>query len=726
MLLAHSENAAGRPQSLSEHLTNVAGLAGDFGAAFGAQELCRLAGLWHDVGKADPEWQRYLRESAAGQQRRGSGPDHKAAGASLALDAHQELVALLIQAHHGGLQSPSGGFKPWFHAAGRRPGVDAALQAIEREVPGLREVQLPPRPEYASDPLATEVLLRLAYSALVDADTLDTVAHHSGGLAARGPGSPTLDELWRRFEEFERRTGFGPDTPVNRVRREVRQACIDAAEAEPGIFRLTVPTGGGKTRSGMAFALRHAIKHDLRRVIVAVPFTTITQQTAGQYRAIFERLAQDPRPVVVEHHSAVAEQGGVDEDFSPGAVWQRLAAENWDAPVIVTTTVQLFESLFSNMRSRARKLHRLAGSVIILDEAQALPVGLLSPILDGLKQLVAHFSVTVVLSTATQPAFDSLEAFRGLALREIVPGHQAHFEQLRRVRYSWRVDRRFEWNEVAGWMKERPACLAVVNTRRHANELLDALDDPAALHLSTNLCGAHRSDVLDVIRARLRAGQPCRVVATQVVEAGVDLDFPAVFRAIGPLDSIIQAAGRCNREGTLAQPGEVVVFQPPDDRMPPGPYRTGAGLAQVVSARPGFDPGMPGSAAEYSQLLFQTAETDSHNIQALRRKLDFPAVAREFRMIAEETDHVLVVYGSASERRLVERVIEAINHRVGDPRLLYRQLQPYLVAARRAEAARLTERGFIESEECVPGVKRWLGLYDEIRGLVADDVPYVA
>ena len=280
-----------------------------------------------------------------------------------------------------------------------------------------------------------------------------------------------------------------------------------------------------------------------------------------------------------------------DESPAPDAVWQRLAAENWDAPLVVTTTVQLFESLFSNRRGKTQKLHNLTGSVIILDEAQALPAGLLAPILDGLRQLTEHYGASVVLSTATQPAFDLVDEFRDIPAREIVPGHARHFEALKRVEYDFsRTDEPNEWPEVAAWMHEERSVLAIVNTKRHATELLDALGDPDALHLSTLLCRAHRDEVLDEIRQRLAAGRPCRVVSTQVVEAGVDLDFATVFRAEAPLDSIIQAAGRCNREGRLGRPGRMVVFRPPDDSSPPGVYRSGRDIARVVRELPGFDP----------------------------------------------------------------------------------------------------------------------------------------
>ena len=354
---------------------------------------------------------------------------------------------MLIHAHHGGLPDPHQEHGPWLNEHRARRGPTQALEALRAEMPDLTggaSVVWPPH--VAHDQLAAELFLRLTYSALVDADSLDTEAHALGDAPPERGGSATLEELWPRYEAFLERQESVPDTTVNRVRGEVHEACLDAATEQPGLSRLTVPTGGGKTRSAMAFALRHGIEHSMRRVVVAVPFTTITQQTAEVYRQIFEDGYPDGGRVVLEHHSAAVEGDPTEDDEGPSAaaVWQRLAAENWDAPVIVTTTVQLFESLFSNRRGKTRKLHNLAGSIIILDEAQALPPHLLAPILDGLRELTEHYGASVVLSTATQPAFDQIDEFKDVQAREIVPGHARHFEALRACRVRLHEERRTE------------------------------------------------------------------------------------------------------------------------------------------------------------------------------------------------------------------------------------------------------------------------------------------
>ena len=725
-LYAHSANPHGDWQPLADHLRNVADLARGFADHFGGGDLAYLAGLWHDVGKADPAWQRYLRQSAAGDRARGTGPDHKCAGALFADEAggFTMWAGLLIQGHHGGLKHPHGDYRPWLCEKRRLPGPKRARELILDHMPDLGHHADPFQPGFGS-PRDLEFFLRLVYSALVDADSLDTEAHYLGGEPSGRGNTSNLNELWQRYQTFLSGQPPVAFTSVNAIRREVHDACVRAARERPGVFRLTVPTGGGKTRSAMAFALRHGMAHELRRIIVAVPFTTITQQTARVYREIFEDGYTDAVPVVLEHHSAAAEGTGKisdDESFSPEAVWQRIAAENWDAPIVVTTTVQLFESLFSNRRAKTRKLHNLAKSVIVLDEAQALPPGLLSPILDALRQLTDNYGATVVLSTATQPAFEVINEFRDVAPREIVSESDSarHFEALRRVEYDWRTDRPREWHEIARWIRNERRALVIVNTKRHAMELLDALADPDALHLSTLLCAAHRRAVLDTINQRLASGQPCRVVSTQVVEAGVDLDFPMVFRAEGPLDAVIQAAGRCNREGRLADKGRVVVFRPPDDALPPGGYTTGRDILRHMQ-KPGFDPDDPATVRSYFEWLTEESTyPDEKKIQPLRDNLDFPAVADKFRMIPDDTYDVIVDYPEPGDKTIEGLVDRLRNHR-GPPREMLRQLQPYTVSLYDSHATRL--RKWIEP--LIPGLGRWLGRYDPVRGVTEADPDYI-
>ena len=729
-LYAHSANVQGERHLLVDHLRNVAKIARELASPFGGGDIAFLAGLWHDVGKADPLWQRGLLQCEKGT-RKSPGHDHKCAGVLLAekLDGSAALATgLLIHAHHGGLKNPHADFKPWLEQRRRLPGPERALRALREEVPDLTAHRAPIFPKFVKDgpsPRDFEFFLRLTYSALVDSDTLDTVAHKLGEEVPKLGPEATLEELWYRYQAFLAKQSPVPDTPVNQIRREVHDACVRSAREGRGVFRLTVPTGGGKTRSAMAFAVRHGIEHDLRRIIVAVPFTTITQQTAHVYRDIFESGYPDRVPIVLEHHSAAIEGAGKarddDDSFAPAAVWQRLAAENWDAPIVVTTTVQLFESLFSNRRGKTRKLHNLAGSVIVLDEAQALPAGLLSPILDGLRQLTENYGASVVLSTATQPAFECIREFRDVPAREIIleSEYVRHFETLSRVEYEWETDAPHQWHEVAEWMREERSALAVVNTKRHAMDLLDALDDPDALHLSTRLCGAHRMDVMREIKERLDAGKPCRVVSTQVVEAGVDIDFPTVFRAEAPLDAIIQAAGRCNREGRLEDLGRVVVFRDTDDALPDGVYRSGRDLARIVRNLPGFDLDNPATVHRYFEWLSDMAvDPDQKKIQSLRENLDFPSVADKFRMIDDNSYDVVVDYPESNAPE-IETLVEQLRTRERSARDIMRELQPYTVSLHAGEAERLQRKGLIE--EIMPGVGRWHGVYDAVRGLTEAD-----
>lgn len=723
MAYAHSPNERDEWHDLVDHLRGTAALAEAFGVAIGAAEAARYLGLVHDIGKFDPEWQRYLRESHAGLRARGTGPDHKAAGTSVAM-RRLGPAALVVQAHHGGLHTPND-LRDSLARAQTERGPAEALALARQALPDLEPVGPIPLPAHiARDPLAAELFLRLLFSALVDADRLDTERHDTRWKAAIRGTDITLAELWERFERDRRRFDTVEPTAVNRARREIYDACLAAAELPPGLFRLTVPTGGGKTRSGMAFALRHAIRHGMRRVIVAVPFITITEQTTAEYRAIFDDEDTE-RPVVLEHHSNAGDRDAHDEGFARQDVWTRLAAENWDAPVIVTTTVQLFESLFAARTSKARRAHRLAGSVIILDEAQALPAHLLDPILDALRRLCAHHGATAVLSTATQPAFEAIPVFAAEKAREIVPDPGRYFAALKRVTYEWEIARSLDWAEVAALMRDERRALAVVNTKKDALALLDALGDSEALHLSTMLCGAHRRAVVAEVKRRQTMREPCRLVATQVVEAGVDIDFPLVLRALGPLDAIIQAAGRCNREGLLDR-GRMVVFRPTEGGLPGATYRTATDITGAVLGGSPIDLDDPAVPRAYFERLFETVSTDREGIQKLRSAFEFPTVAEKFRMIDDDTESVAVTsYGSTAERRLVAEILDALRRGTPESRRLLRRLQPYLVTVRRRDAERYRREGFISP--VIDGVGEWMGKYDERQsGLVAADQEYFA
>ena len=705
MAYAHSANDQGQWHDLARHLKATAETARTFARTFGAGDLAEWAGLWHDLGKYNPEFQKYLANPI-----KGHGPTHSDKGA---LWASQILgpLAFPLWGHHSGLPNPAD-LKTKLQEKIKDDTFQKIIELASKEIIPLKPPTPLTQPDFIKTKYDAEFFIRMLFSALVDADYLDTEKHFEPKKTAQREGTQTLKGLWTAFENAQQGLSGKKDDPVNRVRHEVYKDCLGAGELPQGFFRLTVPTGGGKTRSSMGFALRHTLKRKLDRIIFAIPYTSIIEQTADVYREI---LGAD---AVLEHHSSVHYE---DETDNPSVqeTRQRLAAENWDAPVVVTTTVQLFESLLANRPGPCRKLHNIANSVLILDEVQTLPLGLLAPILDVLRQLVSHYNATVVLCTATQPALENSPYLKGLeGVKDIVKDPARHFEELKRVEYtSLKQGNPVSWAEVAEEMRKEKQTLTVVNTKKDALALFAALDDPEALHLSTLLCGAHRRNVLQEVRKRLEEGKPCRLISTQVVEAGVDLDFPLVLRAEGPLDRIVQAAGRCNREGRLPS-GRVVVFNPQEGKQPSGGgYRTGTETARMLTGQAGFDFHDPKSYGRYFQMLYQTVDLDAKKIQGYRESLDYPETARRFRMIEEDGVTCVVRYkGHEGKDDTVERLIGYLHKpQLEAPRWLFRQLQPYLVNIPRRKVGEYERAGLVTL--LVPGLYEWLGGYDTKKGL---------
>ncbi len=586
---AHSRS--GRPRSdwhrLRDHLEETARRAQEFASAFQAGEWGYLAGLWHDLGKYSDDFQNYLCQNGGDEDVVHSSEmtgrvDHSTAGAQHADRLKARLLAYVIAGHHAGLPDHVG------EASSLSARLQKAIPPIDAAPADLREYPPPQPPRLHSPDAKSERRLgftlafwtRMLFSSLVDADFLDTEQFLDPGRASHRPANPPSPasmrerlDLYLNGKHRERKQNGRAESPVNQRRAEVLALCRDRAAEPPGFFSLHVPTGGGKTLSSLAFGLAHAEKHGLRRVVHAIPFTSIIEQTADIFREALGDLSEH----VLEHH------GNLDaDDPARQSIRLRLAAENFDAPLIVTTNVQLFESLFAFKPSRCRKLHRLARSVIILDEVQTLPPRLLAPTLAALEELVRNHGSTVVLCTATQPALEKRSEFSiGLEnIRPIVDDPAALHDALRRVSVERRG--RIENADLVRSLREEKQVLCVVNSRRHAAELFTELDDDNALHLSASMCAEHRSDVVAKIRQRLNDQNPCRVISTQVIEAGVDVDFPAVYRAAAGLDSITQAAGRCNREGRLSsddgtpQLGRVVVFDDDTKAYPTVPSITQA------------------------------------------------------------------------------------------------------------------------------------------------------
>ena len=566
-------------QTMESHAHNVDGMAAGFAAYFGAQEIARATGLLHDVGKYSPLFDKRLH----GDPKR---VDHSTAGAKIAVERWGvrlgKMMAFCIAGHHTGLANGAG-------EGGGRSTLQQRLDwQFGADIPQLdevwrQEIDLPDtlpapsvKPDAGDHPHFTcAFFIRMLYSCLVDADFLDTEAFYAKleqRETVRG-GHPDLETLRPVFfgfiNAFRRRAAQAPqateeqrrNAALNRLRGEILDYAVAQAQQETGLFSLTVPTGGGKTFTSMAFALEHAKAHGLRRVIYVIPFTSIIEQNAAEFRKAFGALGE---AAVLEHHSSFDDaklQGENSKDKL------RLASENWDMPVVVTTAVQFFESLFADRSSRCRKLHNISGSVIILDEAQLLPLNLLRPIMQAVKELARNYGCSVVLCTATQPAVQSEHGFyKGLQnVRELAPNPPALFDALRRTSVQHvgvQTDA-----ELLDILSQHEQMLVIVNNRRHARSLYDAAKHLGGVyHLTTLMCAEHRSQVLDEIRAKLFSGCPCRVIATSLIEAGVDVDFPFVMRAEAGLDSVAQAAGRCNREGKRPSENSFVWIFTPEDK----------------------------------------------------------------------------------------------------------------------------------------------------------------
>ncbi|HKS48290.1 MAG TPA: CRISPR-associated helicase Cas3' [Amycolatopsis sp.] len=722
---AHSSSKrAGQWHPLAAHVRSTAALARQFAEPFGAGDLASALGLVHDAGKASCEWQAGLARVADTGRR--VGIDHKTLGTEL-LFPRAGAAALAVLGHHGGLGRPRD-LEPLSHGPSDRDALERFLDIV----PEARELQAGPAlipPAWRTDPLVAEMGIRLTFSALVDADHLDTGAHFDDLSIPRVADPADMPALVRRFEanRLAMLAGRKPSS-VDEVRAELYESVVRQAIEEPGVYRLPAPTGSGKTLTGGGFALHHAAEHGKARVIVAVPFTTITEQNARVYR----QLLGDEG--VLEHHSNTE----VDDNRL------RLAAENWDAPFIMTTTVQLFDSLFGRKPARSRKLHRLVNSVVVLDEVQALPVPLLLPILDGLRVLSQHFGTTVLLASATQPTFEHLSVWKSLDIRELVDDPVELFDRLRRVRYEWQLDPRPTLEQIAEEIAAERQVLAVVNTVAHARRLYrllaDRQPDAEIFHLSTRMCPAHRRAVLKKVKELLTDGQPVIVVSTQLIEAGVDVDFPVVFRAVAPAESLQQAAGRANREGRHPEPGRVVVFDAVDCSVPAF-YR--AGVAKTLAHfGPGrADPDDTAALAEYYRSLYTGLNVDATGrgvaIQSSRRALDFRAVAEgpvvdsaagetrdrrlAFRMIDE--DPVTVVVTSYGDGERVSELLDRLRSGEGPLRETFRELRSYTVSIPRETAAdpavRAVCRPLIAGDE---NVWEWVGDYDSQVGIDEGDL----
>ena len=550
-MLAHISEDGTRVQTVAEHLQGTAALCGQFAATFDAPQQGTWLGLLHDIGKYSAKFQKRLQG--------GEKVDHSTAGAQVAARYGQIPLAFAIAGHHSGLPD-GGGRSDTAQDATMFGRLKKNVEPYDQWTNEITLPTIPSQPEMMKGNRFTQAFYtRMLYSCLVDADYLDT-ENFMNGPKPRGEGQ-AMEELLKRLNQYTAKWSH-PQGALNLRRSSILTACTTAGQTgERGLYSLTVPTGGGKTVASLAFALSLAVKNHMERIIYVIPYTSIIDQTADVFSEILG--AEN----VLEHHSGI--DYSAKEDDEPAAYRKALAAENWDAPVVVTTSVQFFESLYSNRASRCRKLHNIANSVIIFDEAQNLPVPYLRPCIAAIAQLVQHYCAAAVLCTATQPALQPLfdELAPGLQMTELCPDPKEQYQAFRRTTLKIRGE--LEQSQLGAELAELEQVLCIVNRRKTAQELYNNLPKEGSYCLTTLLYPAHRKQLLQEIRDRLKNGLPCRVVSTSLIEAGVDVDFPTVYREEAGLDSILQAAGRCNREGRRsAEQSLVHIFALEGQRVP--------------------------------------------------------------------------------------------------------------------------------------------------------------
>ncbi|NCQ17700.1 MAG: CRISPR-associated helicase Cas3' [Ignavibacteria bacterium] len=697
------------PHLLVEHLNETANKAGEFASGFENKDWAELAGFLHDLGKYHPDWQSYLRRKSgyydieAHIESTGNRPNHSQAGAAYLFELFKnskaaKILSYVIGGHHSGLPD----WEPQLHSRimdenqrlikddlEKVKQVDEAKHFLNKSIPS----SIPSIYKTSIDKNSNEQIhlwIRMLFSCLVDADFLDTEKYMDE--KERG-GYLSIVELKERFDNYmsEKKS----DSELNKKRNGILKRCREKAELKQGFFSLTVPTGGGKTLASMAFALEHAIKYGKKRIIVAIPYTSIIEQTSKVFKygsdidEEIEKLKASGKFLfgedqVIEHHSNL--------DPESESSKNRLASENWDAPIIVTTNVQLFESLFANRTSACRKLHNIANSIIILDEAQMLPQGYFKPILSVLKGLVNYFGVTVVLMSATQPALkgkigSDVNSVEGLEhVTEIIANPDALAKEFKRVEFMFPKDlnKLRNWEEIAGELTAHEQILCIVNTRNDCRRLHSLMPD-GTIHLSGFMCGEERSEIISEIKVKLKNHEPIKVISTQLVEAGVDIDFPVVYRALTGLDSIAQAAGRCNRENKLEDGGKVIVFVPPRP-SPSGFLRKAEDAGKAIIRNHPDEEFTPSLYSEYFKYLYSNLnsfdEVDfySHLIRdASSFDFQFRSFAEKFNMIDSTKQFSIIVwYESLKSGKGSLKLIEQLKY-AGASKGLLRKLQRYIV-----------------------------------------------
>ncbi|HPS58028.1 MAG TPA: CRISPR-associated endonuclease Cas3'' [Spirochaetota bacterium] len=746
--IAHAKkdnNDEWKEHLLTEHLAETARLSGEFAQVFGNSDWAELAGYWHDLGKYLPEWQKYIRKQTgydieAHIETVGGRPNHSTTGAILSFQRFIEvmnnsqygqaigsILGYIIAGHHAGLPD-------WYYnytgeslpnrvfldnqlrieELNNIKSIDESLEFINKSLPSTSPIGIKKGKEQND---VFHLWIRILFSCLVDADYLDTESFMKPQQSELRGNYNDIKELKKRFDDFiDFKQKSAEDTSINRQRNLILSSCRDKAILAPGFFSLNVPTGGGKTLSSMAFALEHAFKYDKKRIIMAIPYTSIIEQTAKVYKYGTDNDEEIKKNIesgkvlfgeeaVLEHHSNI--------DPEKESYESSLATENWDAPIIVTTNVQLFESLFASKPSDCRKLHNIVNSIIILDEAQMLPPEYLKPILSVLQGLVEYFGVTVVLCTATQPALEGNIGSQGVQFQglqnvaPIIEEPEKLADEFKRVEIIIPTDLtiRTSWENIAEELIEYEQVICIVNKRNDCRDLHSLMPE-GTIHLSALMCGEERSKIISGIKSDLRKGKSVRVISTQLVEAGVDIDFPVVYRALAGMDSIAQAAGRCNREGMLnneGKLGKVVVFNPPK-LAPVGLLRKGEDASKSLIRLRNKIELKPDIFHDYFRIFYASVNdfdrarfSDRLVKESGDFKFQFRTFAQDFKLIDDQKQKgIIVCYkGERNDsRELIEKLIKS-----GPDYNLLRKLQRFTVNVPERIFKNLMEDGFISDTE---------------------------
>ena len=692
------------PQGLYNHLLATANLCQKNVDNAGLGKLGFIIGLAHDIGKASKAFQQRIRVKsqydidAHLEGKTAQHVDHSTAGAQyLVMKYGREagmVLAYIIAGHHVGLPDGKGVSDAVLYARLKKKIED--YSTVLPEIDGLLPKDLAVKDfitVFNQGHQAPSFLIRILFSALTDADFLDTESYMSPEKSMLRFQAQEISDLFFVFDKFINGFGTNKRSYINQKRREILEQCLVAAELPRGIFSLTVPTGGGKTLSSMAFALKHAKRNDIRRVIYVIPYTSIIEQNADVFRDIFKEIGKN---VILEHHSNLEPE--------KETAFNRLAAQNWDAPIVVTTNVQFFESFYKNRGSSCRKLHNIVNSIVIFDEAQMFPPEHLSPALAIISELYKNYGCSVVLCTATQPILgkSSLMPSGFEKIHEIIKKPEELYNNFKRVKINY-IKEKLDPENIAERMSKYDQVLTIVNTRKTARLVFDSLPDEdfgtGHFHLSAMMCPDHRSDVLKKIRAELKNNKKCRVVSTQLIEAGVDVDFPVVYREIAGLDSIAQAAGRCNRENNKKQ-GDVFVFQS-EALLPPGYLRQSAesGLRALKEYKD--DPLNLTAIKSYFTDFYGKQKLahgfDKKGIMDMARvpldAIPFKKISDEFSLIEDITHGIIVPYGKDGEK-IIESLRKCQYKIV--PREIRRVVQRFIVQVHQNIFYSLMHSGVLE------------------------------